>query len=53
MHCAICDREDDLITFDRVRGVFSDCTVCQAIIDETLAEFVSEDDLQIQTPDFV
>lgn len=39
MHCAICDREDDLITFDKVRGVFSDCTACQAVIEETLAEF--------------
>lgn len=46
MHCAICDREDDLITFDKVTQRFSDCTVCQAIIDETLAEFSAEDDTE-------
>lgn len=34
MHCAICDREDDLISLDKRSGTFSDCTVCQAIIQE-------------------
>lgn len=49
MHCAICDREDDLITFDKVRGVFSDCIVCQAIIEETLAEFGEEPETEGQS----
>lgn len=44
MHCYICDREDDLITFDKVQGKYSPCTVCQAIIEETLEEFEDNDD---------
>lgn len=44
MHCPICDREDDLITFDKVRGQFGDCVVCQAIIEETISEFEEIED---------
>lgn len=43
MKCAICDREDALITYDKVTKKFGDCTVCQAIIDETL-EYFDEDE---------
>lgn len=39
MHCYICDREDDLITFNYDRGEYGPCTTCQTIIEETLAEF--------------
>lgn len=36
MHCAICDREDDLISMDKRTDTFSDCTVCQAIIQDCI-----------------
>lgn len=36
MRCAICDKDDDLITFDKVAGVFSPCGECQASIQECL-----------------
>lgn len=39
MKCPICDREDATISFDKHTGKFGDCTTCQAIIDETLADF--------------
>ena len=39
MRCYICDREDDLIVFDKGHQEFGPCTVCQAIIQETLEEF--------------
>jgi hypothetical protein len=39
MRCYICDKDDDLIYFDKVLGEYSPCTVCQAIIEETLEEF--------------
>lgn len=39
MHCAICDREDDLISLDKRSGTFSDCTVCQAIIQECVDSY--------------
>jgi len=44
MHCAICDREDDSISFNPKTGQFSDCSVCQSVIDETLEEFEHEDE---------
>lgn len=44
MHCPICDREDDSITFDRKTGTFTDCLVCQAVIAETLEEFEDPDE---------
>lgn len=43
MKCPICDREDDLIAFNKVTGKFGDCVVCQAIVEETLEEFDWED----------
>ena len=36
MKCFICDRSDDLITYDKVRQEYGPCTVCQAIIQETI-----------------
>lgn len=36
MHCAICDREDDLISYDKANEEFTPCTVCQAVIEETI-----------------
>lgn len=47
MHCPICDREDDLITFNKERQRYGDCTVCQAIIEETLEEFGEDEDEEI------
>lgn len=36
MHCGICDREDDLISYDKEHKEFTPCTDCQAIIEETV-----------------
>lgn len=36
MRCFICDREDDLISFDKVEGKFSPCGDCQRAIEECL-----------------
>ncbi len=47
MHCPICDREDSLINFNRATGDFGDCTTCQAIIAETLADFEDEEDEEL------
>lgn len=44
MHCFICDREDDLITFDKLTQSFSPCTDCQEAITECLEDFEEEDD---------
>lgn len=44
MHCAICDREDDMITFDKLTGKYSDCLVCQAVIAEALEDFEETDE---------
>lgn len=44
MKCPICDREDSTISFNKNTGKFGDCTVCQAIIDETLADFDEVED---------
>lgn len=44
MHCAICDKEDDKISYDKLTGEFSPCGECQAVIDECLAEFDFEDE---------
>lgn len=44
MHCPICDRDDSLISFNKVTGKFSDCTTCQAIIAECLDEFEDEEE---------
>jgi len=52
MHCYICDREDDLITYDKVRGEFGPCTTCQAIIEETLQEFEEIDTEGQSTVDY-
>lgn len=39
MKCQICDRNDDSIHYDKSRGQYTDCLVCQAIIQETLAGY--------------
>lgn len=39
MRCDICDKEDDLISFDKSTGKFCPCGTCQAVIDETIREF--------------
>lgn len=46
MRCYICDRNDDLIHYDRVHQEYGPCTVCQAIIQETLEEFETEADTE-------
>jgi hypothetical protein len=46
MHCHICDREDDLISFDKVTKTFSPCTVCQIAIDECLEGFEEPEDAE-------
>lgn len=44
MKCYICDRDDDLISFDREHVEFSPCVVCQAAIAECLEEFENEEE---------
>jgi ferredoxin len=44
MHCPICDREDNSISFNKATGTFGDCSTCQAVIDETLGEFEEPED---------
>lgn len=39
MHCYICDREDDLITFDHDTAQYGPCTVCKEVITECLESF--------------
>ena len=39
MHCHICDREDDLISYDKLSQEFSCCTTCQAVIDDCIAGY--------------
>lgn len=46
MKCYICDRDDDLINFDWDQQEFGPCTVCQAIIEETLEDFEEPDEGQ-------
>lgn len=53
MRCYICDRNDTLIHYDRVRHEYGPCTVCQAIIQETLEEFedlATEDIIEMDHP---
>lgn len=36
MKCDICDREDDLISFNKREQRFSPCTTCQAVIQDCI-----------------
>lgn len=36
MRCVICDKSDDLITFDNKRGEFTPCGECQNAITDCL-----------------
>ena len=44
MHCAICDKESDLITFNLVTHEFSDCPTCLAIIADCLGDFEEDEE---------
>jgi hypothetical protein len=43
MKCYICDREDDLIIYDKIAGGYSPCTTCQEAINECLEAFEEEE----------
>jgi hypothetical protein len=43
VRCYICDRDDDLITFDKITQSYSPCTVCQEVINECLETFEEEE----------
>jgi hypothetical protein len=43
VRCYICDRDDDLITFDKTTQSYSPCTVCQEAINECLETFEEEE----------
>ena len=48
MHCYICDREDDLISFNKKDKTFDPCNVCQAIIDDCIAGYeVKEETVEL------
>lgn len=42
MRCYICDREDDLITYDEHYGCFNPCKQCEDVIADCLADFEEE-----------
>lgn len=44
MRCKLCDEEDPTITFDEVKGNFTDCRECQAVIQEALDDFADEEE---------
>lgn len=37
--CHICDKDDDLITYDKKRGEFTACGVCEAVIQECVDSY--------------
>lgn len=39
MHCAICDREDENIQYNKQTKEFDPCGVCQAVIDDCIAGY--------------
>lgn len=45
MKCYICDREDDLISFDRAYETFNPCHTCQEVIDDCIAGYGTEDEV--------
>ncbi len=53
MRCAICDCQDDTITYNRYEGRFSPCKTCQSVIQETLSAYdeVEDDELEDDYPE--
>jgi hypothetical protein len=43
MRCHICNKEDDLITFDKKTGEFSPCGECEAVIQDCIDGYEIED----------
>lgn len=44
MRCAICNSEDDSITFDKQDGRFSPCRTCQDVIYDCITSYENNDD---------
>jgi hypothetical protein len=49
VHCFICDKEDDKITFDIVHQEYTPCTVCQLAIQECLEDYDSKEETECDT----
>lgn len=47
MHCYICDKQDDLIQFDKVEQCYGPCSVCMAIIQDCLDDFADPEEQEI------
>jgi hypothetical protein len=43
MHCYICDKQDDLIQFDKATQEYGPCSVCMAVIQDCLDDFAAID----------
>lgn len=43
MHCYICDKQDDLIQFDKATQEFGPCSVCLAVIQDCLDDFKDDE----------
>lgn len=48
MKCFICNREDDLISFDRVYGDYGPCTTCAAVIQDCLDGYEDIPDVPVE-----
>lgn len=46
VHCAICDKDDDLITFDVKRQQFTPCGTCQSAIQDCLDGYGDDEELE-------
>lgn len=53
MKCAICDTEDETISFDTNTGKFTDCRVCREVITDTLESYDIEEDEDDEFDDVV
>lgn len=47
MRCYICDRIDDLISYEKLTHEYTPCVVCQAIIQQTIEEYDTEDQFEV------
>ena len=44
MHCYICDKQDDLIQYNKVQQEYGPCPVCMAIIQDCLDDFADPEE---------
>ena len=49
MRCYICNREDDVITYDKIHKEYGPCVVCQAAIEEVLMDYHTKEAQECDT----